>query len=152
MSTSHYIRASRSCLYPLTVLLATAILISGGCHQAQSPPHQPRVVEPSGQRPPSKDEGTVRRFPGVDIVPTPHSGFLIRMHSGTVGDGEPLYVIDGVRMTIPPNRGIDWFKAEDIAEIKVLKFPHELAEYGPNGVNGVIVISTKLALRRSQRR
>ena len=74
------------------------------------------------------------------------------MHSGMVGDGEPLYMIDGVRMTIPSNRGIDWFKPEDIAEIKVLKFPHELAEYGPNGVNGVIVITTKLALRQSQRR
>jgi TonB-dependent SusC/RagA subfamily outer membrane receptor len=62
-----------------------------------------------------------------------------------VGDGEPLYVIDGAPMRIPANRGIDWFKPEDIAEIKVLKSPHELAEYGPNGVNGVILITTKQA-------
>lgn len=48
--------------------------------------------------------------------------------------------------------GIDWFEPEDIVEIKVLKLPHELVEYGPSGVNGVIVITTKLALRLTQRR
>jgi TonB-dependent SusC/RagA subfamily outer membrane receptor len=51
---------------------------------------------------------------------------------------------------IPPNRGIDWFKPEDIAEIKVLKYPHELAVYGPSGVNGVIVITTKQAAGRKR--
>jgi TonB-dependent SusC/RagA subfamily outer membrane receptor len=118
------------------VLLATAIIISGGCYRAQSVAPQPRVVEPS------------RRFAGVDVVPTAQSGFLIRIHSGMVGDGEPLYVIDGMHMRIPPNRGIDWFKPEDIAQISVLKYPYELAEYGPNGVNGVILITTKQAPRR----
>ena len=118
------------------VLLAAAIIISGGCYRAQSVAPQPRVVEPS------------RRLAGVDVVPTARSGFLIRIHSGMVGDGEPLYVIDGMRMSIPPNRGIDWFKPEDIVQIKVLKHPHESAEYGPNGVNGVIVITTKQAAPR----
>lgn len=47
-------------------------------------------------------------------------------------------------------RGIDWFKPEDIAEIKVLKYPHELAVYGPSGVNGVIVITTKQAAGRKR--
>ena len=46
-------------------------------------------------------------------------------------------------MQIPPQRGIDWFKPEDIAEVKVLRYPYELAEYGPSGTNGVIVITTK---------
>ena len=75
---------------------------------------------------------------------------MIRIHSGAVGGGEPLYVIDGNPMMIPPNRGIDWFKPEDIAEIKVLKYPDELAVYGPRGVNGVIVITTKQAAGRSR--
>lgn len=126
---------------PMDVVLATAILIAGACQQAPSPEPEPKVV----------GEGRVR-FAGVDIVPTHHSGFVVRIHTAVVGDGEPLYVIDGVRLSIPPNRGIDWFKPEDIVEIKVLKLPHELAEYGPSGVNGVIVITTKLALRRPQRR
>ena len=137
---------------PLDVLTLAAVLASGGCHHAQSPEAQRTVAEPSAQRLPMTDEGKAPRFAGVDVVPAGRLGFLIRIHSASVGDGEPLYVIDGVRMNIPPNRGIDWFKPEDIVDIKVLKQPHELAEYGPAGVNGVIVITTKLALRRSQRR
>jgi hypothetical protein len=77
---------------------------------------------------------------------------LIKIHSAMVGDGAPLYVIDGAPMQISPNRGIYWFEPEDIAEIKVLKYPYELLEYGPSGVNGVIVITTKQAQRKSRKR
>ena len=118
----------------LVVFVSTVILIAGGCHRAQSTAPQPSVVEP-----------TIRRFAGVDIVPAARSGFLIRARSGMVGNGEPLYVIDGAPMRIEPNRGIDWFPPEAIADIKVLKSPHELAEYGPSGANGVIVITTNRA-------
>ena len=135
----------------LDVCVFAALLGSVGCHHAPSPEPQPTVAESSAQRLPMTDEGRAPRFAGVDIVPASRLGFLIRIQTGMVGDGEPLYVIDGVRMNIPPNRGIDWFKPEDIVDIKVLKQPHELAEYGPAGVNGVIVITTKLALRRSSR-
>lgn len=131
---------------PTDVLVATAIFVSAACHQAQSPAPEPTVVEEP--RSTSPRDARSRRFPAVDIVPTAHSGFQIRILSAVVGDGEPLYVIDGVRIRIPANRGIDWFKPEDIVEIKVLKFPHELAEYGADGVNGVIVVTTKQALTR----
>jgi len=123
---------------PVDVLVVIAILVSGACHHAQSSAPQPTVVEP--------------HFAGVDIVPTRGAGFLVLIHSGMVGDGEPLYVIDGAPMRIPRNRGIDWFKPEDIADIRVLKYPHEVAEYGANGANGVIVITTKQAPGRSKRR
>jgi hypothetical protein len=129
----------------MDVLVSAAILISGACYRAPSTAPQPAVVAPS------TGEIGFRRFPGIDVVPTGRSGFAIRIHSGMVGDGDPLYVIDGAPMRIPANRGIDWFKPEDIAEIKVLKRPDELAEYGPNGVNGVVVITTKLAAGRSRR-
>jgi TonB-dependent SusC/RagA subfamily outer membrane receptor len=115
----------------MNVWVATAILVSGACHHAGTTTPQPQAVEP--------------HFAGVDIVPTRGSGFLIQIHSGMVGDGQPLYVIDGAQMRLAPNRGIDWFKPEDIADIKVLKYPHEVAEYGANGANGVIVITTKQA-------
>ena len=113
------------------VILASTAMLLAGCHRAPSTQPQPSVVEPSG-----------RRFAGVEIVPTARSGFMIRVHSGMIGNGQPLYVIDGAPMTIEPNRGIDWFTPEAIADIKVLKAPHELAEYGPSGANGVIVITT----------
>ena len=48
------------------------------------------------------------------------------------------------------SRGIDWFKPEDIAQIRVLKSAYELAVYGPDGVNGVILITTKQAVGRSR--
>ena len=89
-------------------------------------------------------------FAGVDLVPTGHGGFYVHILSGMVGSGDPLYVIDGAPMMIPPDRGIDWFKPEDIKELKVLKGPAETAVYGPRGVNGVIVISTRQARKRVQ--
>ena len=136
---------------PGHIVLCTALLVSSACHQGQSPAPEPSVASRSGQSVQAPYDGKVR-FAGVDIVPTNRSGFVIRIHSAMVGDGEPLYVIDGVRMPIRPNRGIDWFKPEDIATIKVLKLPYELAEYGPSGVNGVIVVTTKQALARRQQR
>ena len=138
-------------LRPLDVCVSAALLSSLGCHHAPSPEPQPPAGS-SAQTLPMTDEGRAPRFAGVDIVPASKLGFLIRIQTAMVGSGEPLYVIDGVRMNIPPNRGIDWFKPEDIVDIKVLKQPHELAEYGPAGVNGVIVITTKMALRRPHRR
>ena len=135
------------------VLISAPMLVSAGaCYHAPSASPQPAVVEPGGQRKQSTVDAGLHRFPGVDIVPAGYSAFVIRIHSGMVGDGEPLYVIDGAPMTIPPNRGIDWFKPEDIAQVKVLKYPDELAVYGPRGVNGVIVITTKQAAGRSRER
>jgi hypothetical protein len=116
----------------LVLLASTTMLIAGACHRAQSATRQPSVPET-----------TIRSFPGVDIVPTASAGFLIRVRSGMVGNREPLYVIDGAPTKVDANRGIDWFPPEAIADIKVLKAPHELMEYGPSGANGVVVITTK---------
>ena len=71
--------------------------------------------------------------------------------SGLVRDGEPLYVIDDHPIPVDPSRGIDWFQLEDIARIRVLKDPAEIALYGPPGINGVIVITTKQRLRQENR-
>ena len=116
----------------LALLASTTMLIVGACHRAQSTARQPSVPET-----------TIRSFPGIDIVPTASSGFLIRVRSGMAGHGDPLYVIDGAPTRIDAKRGIDWFPPEAIADVKVLKAPHELMEYGPSGANGVVVITTK---------
>ena len=92
----------------------------------------------------------VHGFPGVDVVLMDRGAFAVKIHSGMVGAGEPLYVIDGQKTMLSSNRGIDWLKPEDIAQIRVLKSPAELAIYGPDGVNGVILITTKLAVERSR--
>ena len=127
MSRSH----SRTSLRGVARLLAcgATIVALGGCYQRSPAPREPLP--------------SARRYPGVDIVPMPHGAFEVRIHSGLVGDGEPLYIIDGHPMMIDPRRGIDWFKPEDILRIQVLKTPSDIAVYGPRGVNGVILITTK---------
>jgi TonB-dependent SusC/RagA subfamily outer membrane receptor len=72
----------------------------------------------------------------------------MRILSGLVAAGEPLYIIDDVRAVVEPSRGIDWFKPEDIVRIRVLKNPSETTVYGPAGANGVILITTKEGMRR----
>jgi len=71
----------------------------------------------------------------------------MRVLSGLVGNGQPLYIIDDSPATVDPSRGIDWFELEDILRIAVLKDPAETAVYGPGGVNGVILITTKQGAR-----
>jgi TonB-dependent SusC/RagA subfamily outer membrane receptor len=94
-----------------------------------------------------------RPFPGVDVVSTRHGGFVVQIHSGLVGAGAPLYLIDGAPVQVQPSRGIDWVKLEDVVQIRVLKDPVETMVYGPRGANGVIVITTRQALRgRTPRR
>jgi TonB-dependent SusC/RagA subfamily outer membrane receptor len=65
-----------------------------------------------------------------------------------VGDGPPLYVIDDAHIVVDPGVGINWLEPEDIIQIRVLKTPAETSVYGPRGVNGVILITTKLAVGR----
>ena len=71
----------------------------------------------------------------------------MRILSGMVGDGQPLYIVDDRRVTVEPSRGIDWFQPEDILRITVLKDPSETTVYGPSGINGVILITTKQSMR-----
>lgn len=58
---------------------------------------------------------------------------------GTLGDNDPLYVIDGVQMRGSNNL----INTNDIETITVLKDPSTTALYGAQGSNGVIVITTK---------
>jgi TonB-dependent SusC/RagA subfamily outer membrane receptor len=113
--------------------------------------HTPRVADaPPPERVNVSNRG-VRNLPGVAISRTPTGGFGMRIISGLVRHGEPLYVVDDTPIPVDPSRGIDWFQLEDIAQIRVLKDPAEIAVYGPPGINGVILITTKRGLRQENR-
>lgn len=58
---------------------------------------------------------------------------------GTIGDNNPLYVIDGVQT----KSGLNMINTNDIESITVLKDAASSALYGARGSNGVIVITTK---------
>lgn len=76
--------------------------------------------------------------------------------TGTLGNAEPLYVIDGVPLdndlrgalgTVSPNEQptnpLATINPEDIASVNVLKDAASTAIYGSRGANGVVIITTK---------
>ncbi len=95
-----------SLFHAADVLIAAALFVAtGACYHA--PSAAPQLPAEPGQPLQSARVGVPRRFPGVDLVPIGQVAFVVRIHSGMVGAGEPLNVIDGAPMTLPPNRGID---------------------------------------------
>lgn len=85
------------------------------------------------------------RVPGLRVLPTPDGGFMVRIRGLTTlhGNAEPLYIIDGVPVTLLPGEDLTWLDPAEILRIDVLKDPAETSMYGVRGANGVIVIRTK---------
>ena len=79
---------------------------------------------------------------GVNITSTsgqPGGGFKVNIRgAGTVGNANPLYVVDGVI-----TNDITYLNPADIASVDVLKDAASSAIYGINGANGVVLITTK---------
>lgn len=80
--------------------------------------------------------------PGVNITSSsgqPGDGFKVNIRGlGTIGDSEPLYVIDGVA-----GGDINMLNPADIESIDVLKDAASAAIYGSRAANGVILVTTK---------
>ncbi|HEY5589628.1 MAG TPA: SusC/RagA family TonB-linked outer membrane protein, partial [Paludibacter sp.] len=80
--------------------------------------------------------------PGVNITQTsgqPGEGFKVNIRGvGTIGNSNPLYVIDGVT-----GGDINSLNSSDIESIDVLKDAASSAIYGARAANGVILITTK---------
>lgn len=98
----------------------------------------------------------------VDDQGGPGSSAIIRIRGiGTLGNNDPLYVIDGVQVRIGPSNGTNGgtgtnpgsqdianlLDPADIETLTVLKDPSLTALYGAEGSNGVIVITTKSGKR-----
>ena len=90
----------------------------------------------------------LRRFPGVDVRETP-DGVQVRVRGDTsfMGDQEPLYVVDGVRYNSAMGGTLVGVRRTDIVDIRVLKSVSETSVYGPQGANGVVVITTRNAVQ-----
>ena len=80
--------------------------------------------------------------PGVTITQSsgqPGEGFKVNIRGmGTIGDSEPLYVIDGVA-----GGSLSALNPADIESIDVLKDAASAAIYGARAANGVILVTTK---------
>jgi TonB-dependent SusC/RagA subfamily outer membrane receptor len=87
------------------------------------------------------------RVAGVEVVPLPNGDFSLRIRnaSSNGGNAAPLIVLDG--MPLPRGAGIgsalDGIAPADIARIEILKDAGSAAAYGSDGVNGVVLITTK---------
>jgi TonB-dependent SusC/RagA subfamily outer membrane receptor len=89
---------------------------------------------------------------GVTVTRTAEGGIAVRIRGATsiYGSSEPLYVLDGVPITPGPGGSLTGIDPYDIESIKVLKDPADTAMYGMRGANGVIIITTKRAMRRQK--
>lgn len=84
------------------------------------------------------------RVPGVLITTdgSPTGGATVRIRGiGTLGNNDPLYVIDGV----PTKNGLEQLNQNDIESIQVLKDASSATIYGSRAANGVVIITTKKA-------
>lgn len=90
------------------------------------------------------------RVSGVNVLKSsnrPGAGFSVQIR-GTNSfnfSNEPLYVIDGV----PTTNGMRYLNAADIESIDVLKDASSSAIYGSRGSNGVVIITTKGAVKKA---
>ncbi len=88
------------------------------------------------------DQALQGQVSGVQVTSSggPGGGVSVRVRGyGTIGNNDPLYIIDGV----PTKSGLNHFNMNDIESIQVLKDASATAIYGSRAANGVIVVTTK---------
>lgn len=80
--------------------------------------------------------------PGLNITETsgePGAGFKVNIRGiGTMGNSQPLYIVDGV-----PRNDINYLPPSDIESIDILKDAASAAIYGARAANGVILVTTR---------
>lgn len=84
------------------------------------------------------------RIPGVQVISdgNPNGYATVRIRgTGTFGNNDPLYIIDGV----PSKRNLNEISPADIESIQVLKDASAASIYGSRASAGVIIITTKKA-------
>ncbi|NJY62273.1 TonB-dependent receptor [Salinimicrobium sp. CDJ15-81-2] len=82
------------------------------------------------------------RAAGVQVITSgqPGNNPTIRIRGiGTIGNNDPLIVVDGV----PLNGGLNQVNMQDVASMQILKDASATAIYGSRGANGVVIITTK---------
>jgi TonB-dependent SusC/RagA subfamily outer membrane receptor len=85
------------------------------------------------------------RVAGVRLGRTADGTLTVQIRGTTSwnGDGQPLYVLDGVPIMPGPGGALSGVNPRDIEKIEVLKDAVSTAMYGSRGANGVIIIKTK---------
>ena len=86
------------------------------------------------------------RVPGLQVMRLSNGDIALRIRgtNSLQEEGDPLVIIDGMTVT-PGNltRTLRSLRAQDIANIQVLKDVSSTSVYGTAGAHGVILITTK---------
>jgi hypothetical protein len=80
------------------------------------------------------------------LSPQPASRTFAATIAPNAGQVPLLFVVDGVRLQ---RDQVPTLTAEQVAEVRVIKGHAALQQYGPDASYGVVVITTKAAIRRS---
>jgi len=92
---------------------------------------------------PTVSQALQGKVAGVQVISDsgePGGGIAVRIRgTGTFGNNDPLYVIDG----FPTKSGMSSVNPSDIASISILKDAAASSIYGARAANGVIIITTK---------
>ncbi len=85
-------------------------------------------------------QGQVSGLQVTQATGAPGDDIAVRIRgAGTIGNNNPLYVIDGV----PTTGSINMFSTSDIESIEILKDGASASIYGARAANGVILVTTK---------
>jgi len=138
-----------------TATLTLVLAVSAGAVSACAPSRAGTTSDayPKSAEGPKKAKGQTMdeifsgKFPGVRVFRAPGGGISLRIrNAGTLtNDGEPLFLVDGVRI-MSGNGGLLFINPADIETIEVLKDMASLSFYGIQGANGVVLITTKRGL------
>ena len=100
---------------------------------------------------PSVEQALQGKVAGLMVTPSsgaPGAGAILRIRgTGTIGNANPFYVVDGMLLT---NDDISFLNANDIESVEVLKDASATAIYGSRGANGVIIITTKKGMKNEK--
>lgn len=140
---------------PVRTATLTLLLASVGTLVACAPSRSgsTRDAYPASAEGPKEAKGQTMeeifsgKFPGVRVFRAAGGGISLRIrNAGTLyNDGEPLFLVDGVRI-MSGNGGLLFINPADIQTIEVLKDMASLSFYGIQGANGVVLITTKRGL------
>ena len=120
--------------------------------------------------PVSLEQGMQGRLTGVNVVRSdgaPGGGISVQIRgtNSFMGSTEPLYVIDGVPLTVSNDdqttnfdsnevvsqNALSFLDPAEIESIEVLKDASAVAIYGSRGSNGVVMITTKSGKKGSSK-
>lgn len=105
----------------------------------------------------SLDNALQGKVAGVSVTSNsaaPGGGVSVRIRGvGGVGNSEPLYVIDGMPISVGANENsspLSSINPQDIKSISILKDAASAAIYGSRAANGVVLITTKTGKRNQK--